>query len=288
MKKILLTGSSGFVGSNVLPFLEKKYCVYAPKRCDLDVRNTTQVRDFLKKEQFDVIVHLASPSPVRNSQCDKFETLFKDSLKIFMNFYSSQKYFGKMLYSGSGAEFDKRRDIISVTEDEIGEYIPDDDYGFSKYMINGLANSSQNIYNLRIFGCYGPNEYNYKFITHAIHCCMENKPITIRQDCYFDYLYVDDYARYLEYFIENKPNHHAYNVSSGKRIKLSSIAEIIKREMNNPHPIKILSEGMNTEYTASNERIISETNIKNITSIETGVKRLIKCIATKNLERHNE
>lgn len=278
LKKILLTGSSGFVGGNVYPILSKKYHVCAPTRTDLDLKNTNQVREYLKRENFDVIIHFASPSPVRSKQFDKYETLFEDSLKIFMNFYSMQDYFGKMLYSGSGAEYDKTREISLVTEDEIGKYIPSDSYGFSKYVINALANKSQNIYNMRIFACYGPHEYDYKFITHAIRCCLEDKPITIRQDCYFDYLYIDDYTKFLLYFIENKPLFHDYNVSSGKRILLSTIAEIVKKEMQNPYPIEIFAEGLNKEYTASNARIVYETAISKLTSIEDGIHQLIQSI----------
>lgn len=276
MKKILLTGASGFVGSNALPFLEERYLIFAPKRNELDVKNAVQVREYLKNEYFDVVIQFASPSPVRSAQYDKYETLFEDSLRIFMNFYTMQDYFGKMIYSGSGAEFDKRRDISLVTEDEIGEYIPDDAYGLSKYIINELAGRSKNIYNLRIFACFGPQEYASKFITHAIRCCLENKAITIRQDCYFDYIYINDYVRYLMYFIENIPKFHDYNATSGRRIKLSKIAEIVNTQLKNLHPVQILTEGLNKEYTADNTRIFNETGITDLMTIESGIAKLIK------------
>lgn len=276
MKKILLTGSSGFVGSNVLPSLRERYLVFAPTRNELDVKNTAQVREYLKREQFDVVIHFASPSPVRSAHCDKYETLFEDSVRIFMNFYTMRNYFGKMIYSGSGAEFDKRRDISLVTEEHIGEYIPDDAYGFSKYIINELASYSKNIYNLRIFACFGPGEYSTKFITHAIRCCLEKKPITIRQDCYFDYIYINDYIRYLMYFIENTPIFHDYNATSGTRIKLSTIAEIVNIQLKNPHPVEILTEGLNNEYTADNTRILNETGITDLMTIKSGIAKLIE------------
>lgn len=275
MKKVLLTGASGFMGSNALPSLEKKYCVYAPKRNELDVRDTIQVQKYLKKENFDIIVHFASPSPVRSPNLDSYETLFEDSMKIFMNFYSMRHYFGKMFYSGSGAEFDKRRDIISVKEEEIGKYIPGDSYGLSKYIINELACHSENIYNLRIFACFGPREYDSKFITHAIKCCLERRPITIRQDCWFDYLYVEDYVRFLMYFMEYPPHFHDYNVVSGQRIKLTSIAEIVREKLGSHLPIEVLKEGMNKEYTASNSRMIAETGLNILNPIETGIEKLI-------------
>ncbi len=282
MKKILLTGSSGFIGSNALPFLQEEHEVYAPKRIELDVRNPEQVKQYLKKEQFDVVVHFASPSPVRSAESDSYETLFEDSLKIFMNFYTMRDYFGKMLYSGSGAEFDKRRDIKLVKEYEIGQYVPSDSYGLSKYIINELSSKSENIYNFRIFACYGPNEYDSKFITHCIRCCLKNKPITIRQDCYFDYLYVDDYAKYVKYFVNHTPKFHDYNSTSGIRLKLSTIAEIVQNKMNCTLPIQILSDGMNKEYTADNTRILHETGIQNLISIEDGITKLIEWEKRKN------
>lgn len=282
MKKILLTGSSGFVGGNILPFLKDKYIVSAPNRKELDLRNPEMVREYLADGKFDVVIHFASPSPIRSAHLDRYDTLFEDSLRIFMNFYSVRNTFGKMIYSGSGAEFDKRRDIVSITEEQIGECIPHDAYGFSKYIINELAQQSNNIFNLRIFACYGPGEYKSKFITHAIRCCLEKKNITIRQDCYFDYLYIEDYVRYLLYFIDNAPKFHDYNAVSGQPIKLSTIAEIVNSQLGNPRPVQIMTKGMNREYTASNKRIVEETGIDNLIPIESGVSRLIKW------ERENE
>lgn len=276
MKKILLTGGSGFVGSNVLPFLNEKYEVLAPRRSELDVRQFESVEQYVKTHDFDVIVHLASPSPIRSAECDSYDRLFEDCLKIFMNLYSIRNCCEKIIYSGSGAEYDKRRDIINVSEEEIGNCIPLDDYGRAKFIMNDMARNSDNIYNLRIFGCYGPREYDSKFITHAIRCCIKNEPITIRQDCYFDYLYVDDYARYLTYCIDNKLKYHDYNASSGKRIALSEIAQIVRGKMHSDMDIVIHSEGLNKEYTASNKRLLSEMGLHDdLITIEDGIDKLI-------------
>ena len=277
MKKILLTGGSGFVGSNVLPVLREKYDVYAPTRKELDVRNQKQVEEILRKEKYDTVIHLASPTPVRSAQYDSYEKLFEDCLKIYMNFYSMRNYCGKIIYSGSGAEFDKRYDIKSVKEDSFGESVPIDDYGRAKYIMNEMTLHSDNIYNLRIFGCYGPGEYGTKFITHAIRCCLRGEPITINQNCLFDYLYVTDYAKYLEGCIEKKLSYHDYNACSGTIISLMEIAKIVAAKMDNRKDIIVHNDGFNKEYTASNERIMQEFgNDMRLVSIEDGIEKLIK------------
>lgn len=276
MKKILLTGGSGFVGSNVIRTLQDKYILAAPNRQELDVRDRDAVERFVKNEYFDAIIHLASPSPVRSPRLDSYDKLFSDCIKIFMNFYAVREKCGKIIYSGSGAEYGKHRDISLVKEEEIGQVLPLDDYGMAKYVINELARNSDNIYNLRIFGCFGPGEYDSKFITHAIRCSLRQEAITIRQDCFFDYLYVDNYAKYLEYFIENEPKYHDYNATSGKRVLLSELADIVSAKMKNKKGYSIMSEGCNFEYTADNSRILSETKLENeLISLEEGIDRLI-------------
>lgn len=275
MKRVLLTGGSGFIGRNIQPHLKKICELYAPCRTELNLMSEKSVREYINTNKIDVVIHAANPNPVKNVM-DKEENMFEDSIRMFMNLYQAQDYYECMYTLGSGAEYDKSRDICLIKETEEGKCIPYDSYGLAKFIINKVIEESPKQCNLRIFACYGPTDHSSKFITHAINCCQREDDITIRQNCYFDYMYVGDLAYILEYFIYHKPIYRAYNVCTGIRFTLEEIARKVQRQMGCANKIVFLNSGWNKEYTGSNERLLEELGSFKFTSLETGIGMQIK------------
>lgn len=282
--KILITGASGFVGRNVKEYLQnenREYEIYAPSSKELDCLDENKVTDYLKKHRFDYILHFA----VYGDSIDKSKDgtkILEYNLRIFLNFYNNAKYFGKMFYSGSGAEYDKRYDIISVGEEQIGKTIPIDQYGLLKYTIGQMIEKSTNVYNFRLFGIFGKYEYYpVKFISNVCCKAIKGLPLTMRQNVYFDYLYIDDFCKMIQYFLHHEPNYHTYNAVSGKKISLKEICEIVLKISGKNLPVFIGKNGMANEYTASNKRITDEIKILEYTSIEMAVEKLY-CWYEKN------
>ena len=272
--KMLLTGGTGFVGRNVLPALARQFSVDAPGRSELNLLDELSVETFVRNGGYDVVVHLANSTPAKN-KVDRADRILAHSLRAYFNLRRNADAFGKMLYIGSGAEYDKRYPIASASEADIGRHVPEDDYGFAKYVMNEDARQSANVYNIRVFGCYGPTDAKTKFIRDAIDCCLENRPITIRQDCMFDYMYVEDLARVIKAMSDASLRHHDYNVCTGRRIALSEVAAEVARQMGNDRSIEIGKPGWNREYTASNSRFMAEFPDFEFTSIEDGIARQI-------------
>ena len=281
MKKVLMTGASGFIGRNICGYLGTVCELFAPTRSQLNLLDETSVRNYINSNNIDVVLNLANPNPVKNV-IDKPDTMFEDSIRIFMNLYRAQDCYEMMYSIGSGAEYDKSMDIKMISEEDEERSVPYDAYGLAKYTINQIIKYNAKQCNLRVFGCYGPTDHESKFITHAINCCMNNKDITIRQDCYFDYLHVYDLGRIIGYFINNSHSYHSYNVCSGTRVLLSEIAIMVKRLMNSNSDIVILKDGYNKEYTGSNIRLLKEIGDYRFISLEEGIRMQIEAERKEN------
>lgn len=106
--KILLTGGSGFVGRNIKEYLQEKgYDIYAPTSRELNCIDEDSVAACLKKERYDVVLNFAvyvggiDPAKDINRMLDY-------NLRMFLNFYRHADLYDRMIYTGSGAEYDKR------------------------------------------------------------------------------------------------------------------------------------------------------------------------------------
>lgn len=269
MKTILLTGGSGFIGRNVIEHYREsnEFRIIAPTSKELDCSNQQCVYNFLKNNKIDYVLNFAVPN---NEQ-----SMLDTGLRMYHNFASNSDLFDKMICTGSGAEYDKKYNICSVREDDIGKNIPTDSYGLMKYTVNQMIENSDNIYNFRLFGIFGKYEmWQRRFISNI--CCKSifDLPLTMRQNVFFDYLFIDDFLAILNAFLHlDCPNFHSYNIVSGKRIDLLSLCHILNEVTEKNNRIIICNEGLANEYTASNKRLLAEIPIS-FTSLEDSVKAM--------------
>lgn len=275
--KILITGGSGFVGRNVKEYLEERgYDVSAPSSAELDCMDEDSVREYLHANRYDIVLHFAIYADETRVIKDR-SVILEYNLRMFLHFQKCSDLYGRMIYSGSGAEYDKRYPIVMVSEEELRKRtLPGDYYGLMKRTVNQIIETSDNIYNFRLFGIFGKYEYwKTKYISNL--CCksMKGLPLSIRQNCYFDYLWIDDFCRMVERFIQlDKPKYHTYNAVRGEKIDLLSLAHIVNEIADDKREIFICREGYANEYTASNSRIMEELPDMQYTDIKTAVSKL--------------
>ena len=151
-----------------------------------------------------------------------------------------------------------------------------------KYIVNQYIENSENIVNMRLFGIYGKYEY-YPLKYISLACCKAIKgiPLAMRQNVYFDYLWVDDFCRMLEWFLHNEPKYKSYNMVSGQKISLEEICSIIRKVSKKQIPVYVCKEGLANEYTASNKRFLEEYPDFRYTSAEKAIGILYKWYETE-------
>lgn len=272
--KLLITGSKGFIGKNLAEWFQNQYVIKTPDRRELDLLDSSAVEAYLEKEKFDIIIHAANTNNTRNTSVTSDEVLDRN-LRMFFNLERCNAHYGRMYYFGSGAEYDMRYYMPDMMEDYFGTNIPQDAYGFSKYIMSKTSERNNNVYDLRLFGVYGKyEEWERRFISNAICRALKGKDITIQKNVYFDYLWIDDLCRIMEWFVENEPAYKQYNICRGSRIDLYSLACVIREILNFDCEIIVREQGWKPEYTGNNQRMLKEIGNFQFT----GFKESIYCL----------
>jgi len=273
MKKILLTGGSGFIGSNIREsYLFSKYEFITPSSNELNLSNTDEVDNYFENKEFDVVLHCATKPSHRNAN-DR-EDLFYTNVRFFENLERHKDKYYKFINLGSGAIYDMSKNNSNMNEEEIFKNMGADNHSFTKYVIGKQIQNLDNFVDLNIFGIFGKYEdYTIRFISNAICKAIFKLPITLRQNRRFSYLNVDDLPRILDFFIENDVKYHSYNITPNNFVELKDLANMVKKISNENIKIKIANEGYGLDYYGSNIRLKKEFNAK-FTPIDQSIKKL--------------
>ena len=175
---------------------------------------------------------------------------FESNLRMYFALASQSEKFEKMVYLGSGAEYDKSRPIVNIKEEQFGENIPKDKYGFGKYIMNQHCRNCKNIYNLRMFGTLNPYErYTKNVVCNLCAKAVLGMPLTLKRDVLFSWVDIRDVAQAIKYLFEHGVSKHDYNIALQKPYKLSEIANIILNKSCLKEQVLFEQEGLNKEYT---------------------------------------
>ena len=161
--KIFITGSNGLIGRHLKEYLQQKYpkyTLFTPSSKELDLYNEEKIDKYIKFHKPNIIIHLANKGGSRDSINMKNVTEY--NLRMFFNIVKYENDVKKIISFGSGAECAKHKPIIKVKEEDCLKEIPKDEYGFYKWITSRYIEKSNNIVQLRIFGCYGEYE-NYRY-----------------------------------------------------------------------------------------------------------------------------
>jgi len=274
-KNILITGSTGFIGKNIAGVFKDTYNLFTPNHKDLDLLDQKVVGKFFLRNDIDTIIHCANFGGTRKTLATG-EVIEKNT-RMFFNLAENQDHYKMLINLGSGAEYNKTRNLQKVNETEFGKDIPRDEYGFSKYVISKYIEKTENMCCFRLFGIFGKYEdYEFKFISNAIVKNLLHMPITIRQNVNFSWLNIEDFLKILDYFLTHDPKYPTYNITPSSSTDLVSIAQLINSHSEFKSDICVENEGINLEYSGDNTRLIEEVGDFPFTPMKSSIKNLIE------------
>ena len=279
-KKILLTGSGGFIGKNIKEsYLKEIYEFISPRSYELNILDTNAVDEYFKDKYFDIVIHSACKPGHRNAK--DLSNLFYSNVRMFENLARHSDKYDKFINFGSGAIYDIGYDITNAVEEDIYKKMGKDDHSFCKYVvgkrIESLFKEDKKFVDLNIFGIFGKYEdWEIRFPSNAICKTLFDLPITLRQNRRFSYLDLNDLMPILEFFIENDWKYSSYNVCPDKSTSLIEVAEIIKEISGKNLKIIAQKDGYGLDYTGSNSRLHSEFKCLKFTDLKVSLENLYK------------
>lgn len=252
MKKILITGGAGFIGSHVVRLFTTKYTnsqivnldklTYAGNLENLkdiealpnyrfvkgDIVDANFINDLFQADQFDTVVHLAAESHVDRSISNPLEFVNTNVIGT-VNLLNAAKSIWNCS-KDKPLPSDKR--FYHVSTDEVygtlGEtglfteetpYDPHSPYSASKAASDHFVRAYYDTYNLPVVisNCsnnYGPNHFPEKLIPLCIHNIRNNKPLPIygKGENVRDWLYVVDHARAIDVILNQATPGSTYNI----------------------------------------------------------------------------
>ena len=277
--KVLVSGASGFIGRNLSEHLASRpeqYEVLACTDATADLRDSEAVKRLVEAFSPDRIINCAAIVGTRkNAYGQGGEDIVAVNLRIFFNLLRAMRPDARLIQLGSGAEYDFRAYQPKIKEEAFGASVPEDPYGFSKYVASAYAEKASNVTVLRIFGIYGRYEdYTFKFISNAIVKNLLGLPIVINQNAKFDYLYIGDFVKLVEPFLRGVPRWAHYNITPTQSADLLSLAGLINGTGERKSEVRVINPGLNKECTGSNARLLAEFPGVEFTSYAEGIKEL--------------
>lgn len=267
MTKILVTGSSGFIGTQIVKRLPPAQVITDSNNSTrIDLQNREQV---MKLDSTDLVIHLGGKTPQDELRwIEYFDNNVSGTLNVLE--YCMQKKVKKLIYVSSYVYGNPKYCPV----DENHPINPHNAYTESKYLGERLCEfycnrSDLSLTILRPFNIFGESMREGFLITNLVNSVKTGKKLTItNKDSKRDFLHVDDFVDLILKIKDHDFRFEIFNVGSGTSYSFEEVVKKIE---------KMAVKKINVDYQQDKETFIDEiradiSKIKNKTNWQPRVK----------------
>ena len=262
-KTILVTGGAGFIGSNFVNYMYRRYPSYRLVVVDAltyagnldyfgsikqngrfqfhygDIRN----RDLMDRltADADMVVHFAAESHVSRSIADTASCVSTDVVgtdTVASCVVKHKARIERFIHISTSEVYGTAQGASMSEEHPLNPCSP---YAGAKAGADRLVSSYYLTYGIpsiivRPFNNYGPHQHLEKLVPRLITSCVLGEPMPIHGDgsAARDWLYVQDNCRAIDMLLHapiDKVAGEVFNIGTGRAGSIAEIAEIVAREM---------------------------------------------------------
>ena len=312
MKKVIVTGGAGFIGSNLVKYLlKKKYFVinidklsYSANPYNLknlyknknytffkvDLNNKKKIVKILKKYKPEGIFNLAAETHVDRSIDKPKNFIFSNILGTYnlLEAIVSYKKKIKLIHVSTDEVYG---DLIKGRSDEKFPYNPSSPYSSSKASADHLIKAYVRTYKIQaiVTNCcnnYGPNQFPEKLIPKLIFNIINNRalPIYAKGKNSREWMHVQDHCdALLLVYLKGKVG-ESYNIGSSMNLKNIDIAKKLIKiaknktlKINKKVKIKFVKDrpGHDFRYALNNKKILNELGWKSKIPFHSGLSKTL-------------